>query len=138
MTTPTAIQWPELTLKCGTKVTLRYSYASDYQLMRWGRSLADASAVELAAAMAGSFIEGKWRSHGFERSLDLADLMEPDDQHPMMDAVMQAIKNRYPELGVSAQPTPGMTEAPKTGSSNFGHSQFLPVASGSQTTDSGV
>jgi hypothetical protein len=134
--TPTAIEWPKITLACGETFTLRYSYASDYQLVRWGKNLASASTLELAAAMAGEFIApGKWRSRGFERPVDLADLMAPEDEKPLVEAVMVAVKNRYPELEVFARPIPGKeTET----TSDSGPSPQAETASVSKTNDSGA
>jgi hypothetical protein len=103
---PQTIQWPEITVG-GLKLTLRLSYAAHYQLTRWGKTLADATAVELAAAMAGAFdASGKWKSAGFAAPLDLADLMEQADEAPLIAAVTDAIKKAYPELEVSAQAVP--------------------------------
>ena len=43
--------------------------------------------------------------------MDLADLMQPEDEKPLIEAVAIAVKNRYPELELSRQ-TPG-TEKPQ-------------------------
>lgn len=59
--------------------------------------------------MCGSFVDGKWRSTGFERPLDLADLMEPGDEVDLILKVTIAIKNRYPESEVRVEATPGTT-----------------------------
>jgi hypothetical protein len=109
--TPQAIDWPSITVG-GQSFTLRYSYAANYQLARWGRTLADANSIELAASMAGTFDStGRWRSAGFERALDLADMLDPSDEPLIIVAVTDAIKKAYPELEVSARQTPE-TKAP--------------------------
>ena len=145
--TPTTIEWPKVTIG-GVKdrFTLRYAYAADYQLARWGKNLASANSLELAAAMAGNFdADGNWKSAGFERPVDLADLMLPEDEQPLLKAVGVAVKNRYPELDVTAQPIPGKTEAPetvnttgKTDSSDSGPLPRLRAVSDSATANSGA
>lgn len=135
--TPTAIIWPTVKLACGEILTLRYSYAADYQITRWGKTLATATPLELAAAMAGEFTSpGKWRSRGFERAVDLADIMEPGDETPLVEGVLAAIKNRYPELEISARPAPGKTQT-GTGSDS-GHLQSAETVSASMKNDSGA
>ncbi|TAK97437.1 MAG: hypothetical protein EPO08_21290 [Rhodospirillaceae bacterium] len=110
--TPKTIEWPEIILS-GRRLILRLSYAANYQLARWGRSIADGNTIELAAAMAGEFLpDGRWRSAGFERPIDLADLMEASDELVMIEKVTEAVKKAYPELEVSARQTPETTEAP--------------------------
>jgi hypothetical protein len=141
--TPTTIEWPKVTIG-GVKerFTLRYAYASDYQLARWGRNLASANSLELAASMAGTFdTDGNWRSAGFDRPVDLADLMLPEEEKPLIEAVGLAVKNRYPELEVKAQPVPGIETAPnpaKTGSSGSGPLPLQSADSDSATDVSGV
>jgi hypothetical protein len=139
--TPTTIEWPKATIG-GVKdrFTLRYAYSADYQLARWGRNLASANSLELAAAMAGNFdADGSWRSAGFERPLDLADLMRPEEEKPLIEAVAVAVKNRYPELEVKAQPIPGSDEArTTTGSSISGPSPLPSAALDCQTPVSGA
>jgi hypothetical protein len=109
---PASIDWPVVSIG-NARFTLRYSYASDYQLARWGKNLASADSLELAAAMAGSFTApGEWRSAGFNRAIDLADQMLPEDEKPLIEAVAIAVKNRYPELELSRQ-TPGTEKPPE-------------------------
>jgi hypothetical protein len=111
MEKPTAVEWPQVTIG-GLKYTLRLSYAANYQMARWGKNLASATTIELAAAMMGNFDpDGKWRSAGFERAVDLADMMESSDELPVIAAVTEAIKKAYPELEITAQQTP-VTQAP--------------------------
>jgi hypothetical protein len=124
--TPQAIQWPEITVS-GRKFTLRFSYAAQYQLTRWGRTLADATAVEIAAACAGAFTpDGKWKSEGFEKSIHFADLMMPGDEAAVIEAVIDAVKKAYPELAVSARPVP---ETPMTTAADGSISGPLPLPS---------
>ena len=106
MKTPTTIEWPTANVG-GETFTLRYSYAANYQLATWGKNIASATSIELAAAMAGAFVDGKWQSAGFNRPLDLADLMEPEQETPLIAAVADALKKAYPELEVISQPGPG-------------------------------
>ena len=121
--TPQAIQWPEITVS-GRKFTLRFSYAAQYQLTRWGKTLADATAIEIAAACAGSFdASGKWKSEGFEKPIHFADMMEPGDEAALIEGVLQSIKKAFPEVEVSARPTPEMAAATKTDGSMSGPSE---------------
>jgi hypothetical protein len=127
--TPQAIAWPEITVG-GRKFTLRFSYAAQYQLTRWGRTLADATAIEIAAACAGSFdAAGKWHSEGFEKPIHFADLMDTGDETAVIDGVLAAIKNRYPEVAVSARPTPETVSATSSDGSTSGPSGPAAVAS---------
>jgi hypothetical protein len=136
MPIPTSIEWPKVTLACGETLILRYAYAADYQLARWGKTLATATPLELAAVMAGEFTEpGKWKSRGFERAVDLADLMQPSDEEPIVKGVMEAIKNRFPDLDISARPVPGKGET-ATDSVSGPSPQALPDST-SLTTASG-
>jgi hypothetical protein len=141
--TPTAIEWPKITVG-GVKgrFTLRYAYSADYQLARWGKNLASANSMELAAAMCGTFDQdGAWHSAGFERAVDLADLMLPAEERPVVEAVAVAVKNRYPELEVKAQPIPGNETAqsiPANDASNSGPSPSPDPASGSVIATSGA
>ncbi len=112
--TPQAIQWPEITVS-GRKFTLRFSYAAQYQLTRWGKTLADATAIEIAAACAGTFdASGKWKTEGFDKPIHFADLMEPGDEAGLIEGVLAAIKKAYPEVAVSARPNPEMASATKS------------------------
>jgi hypothetical protein len=130
--TPQAIVWPEITVG-GRKFTLRFSYAAQYQLTRWGRTLTStmpdsATWLEIAAASAGSFdASGKWTSEGFARALDFADLMEPGDEMPLMEAVTAALKKASPKPEVSAQPVPE-SETTKNDSSTSGPSALQAAA----------
>ena len=101
------IEWPTVVLACKRSFTFRLSYSANYQLARWGKNIGDATSIELAAAMAGEFVEGKWRSAGFERAIDLADIMEREDELPIMEAVTASIKKAFPEqVEVSLQAVP--------------------------------
>ncbi len=116
-TRPTAIDFPQLTVG-GQSFTLRYSYAAEYQLARWGKNLGSATAIELAAAMAGHFDdEGRWRTHGFERPIDFADLMDAHDEPIVIKAATDAIKKAFPEA--NAPPAdPGQSTANETPTNN--------------------
>ncbi len=121
--TPQAIQWPEITVS-GRKFTLRFSYAAQYQLTRWGKTLADATAIEIAAACAGSFdASGKWKTEGFDKPIHFADLMVPGDEAAVIDGVLSAVKKAYPEVEFSARPNPEMASATKTDGSMSGPSE---------------
>ena len=140
----TAIAWPEVTI-AGESYLVRYTYASDVMLSSWGKTLATATLLEASAAMLGNFVKpGKWRSAGFERPIDLADLFEgPDEAQKVFDAVGPAIKNRYPDLEISARQNPGSEAAPKTMDENPilssapGRSPSPAQDSGSQNQNSG-
>ena len=59
--TPKAIDWPRVQIGA-EEFTLRYSYASNYQLAKWGKTIQTATNVELAASMCGKFNSaGHWR-----------------------------------------------------------------------------
>src|ERR1035438_4950107 len=51
--TPKAIDWPRVQIGA-EEFTLRYSYASNYQLAKWGKTIQTATNVELAASRNGS------------------------------------------------------------------------------------
>jgi hypothetical protein len=107
--TQAPIEWPTISVGSGKEkreFTLRMSYAANYQLTRWGVNTAKATAIELAAAMAGQFVDGKWRSEAFARPQDLADLMEPTDEQGLLEAVLAALVKASPEAVVSLQPVP--------------------------------
>lgn len=104
---PKAIDWPRI--KIGAQeFTLRFSYASNYQLAAWKKTLGSATNIELAASMAGSFdTKGKWHSAGFDNGLELADLLSelsPEDQWDtetkVLEAVTDALKKAFPGLEV--------------------------------------
>lgn len=132
--TPQAIQWPEISVS-GRKFTLRFSFASQCQLTAWGKSSVPgtpnfATDLEWIASMCGSFdAAGKWHSEGFPRALDLADLMEPEDWAPIVEAMLTALKKAHPTLEVSAQqPVPKPSETPKSDSSISGPSELQAAA----------
>lgn len=106
-----AVEWPKVTVG-GRSITLRYSFAAGVILGRWGKSLfaGNATNVDLAAAMAGSFDEhGKWHSIGYERSIDLADEVLDAEAGPLMEGVSEALKKAFP--GVTFQSEPGAMNA---------------------------
>ncbi len=106
-----AIEWPKAILG-GREFTFRLSYAAYVQLARWGKSVATATVLELGAACAGNFdAAGKWRSEGFDRPIDLADIMESQDESKLSDAVVAALKKVLPEAEVSLQPIPAEVAA---------------------------
>ena len=112
--TQAPIEWPKIRVGSGKDVrefTLRMSYAANYQLTRWGVNMAQATGIELAAAMAGEFVNGKWKSEGFQRPQDLADLMEATDELSLMDAVLASLKKAQPGVEISLQPVPATVEA---------------------------
>ena len=114
-TVPTTapIEWPKIRVGTGKdarEFTLRMSYAANYQLTRWGKNVGNATAIDLAAAMAGEFVNGKWRSEGFSRSQDLADMMEPADEQGVLDAVLRGLTLAQPEAVISLQPVPAVVE----------------------------
>jgi hypothetical protein len=107
------IKWPSVTLAGGQMLTFRLSYAAHFQLAQWGKNVATASVLELAAAAAGSFdpITGKWRSEGFQRALDFADIMEPADEPLVTEALIEAVKKAVPEAEISVQAIPAEATA---------------------------
>lgn len=116
---PTAIQWPAIQVG-DERFILRYSYSTQYQLASWGKGIGTATNVELAAAMAGRWDErGRWRSAGFAKAVELADLfadLDPEiqeqQQTAMLMAITDAIKKAFPDLEVISAPPaldPGKT-----------------------------
>ena len=106
------IAWPSVTLGSGLKITFRLAYSAYYQLSRWGIEIDKATVIELAAAAAGEFdAAGKWRSAGFVRPIDFADMLEPGDEAAISEAVVDALKKVLPEAVLSVQPIPAATEA---------------------------
>jgi hypothetical protein len=90
------IQWPTLKVGGETK-TLRFSHSASFQLAKWGFSTQYTDSLKipfiaLAAAMMGEFDgSGKWRSTGWERPVDLADVMQAEEIPPMVEAVREAM-----------------------------------------------
>ncbi len=97
--------WPTVTVG-GRSITLRYSFAAGVQLGKWGTSVArGASLFELCAAMAGNFDQdGKWRSIGYPRALDLADEVLDDEVPVLMEATKTALKKVFPGLTFTSEP----------------------------------
>ena len=101
-----AIDWPKATIG-GVEYTLRLTYPAHAQLLAWGFGGVDKSipVAAWAAAMAGTFSKaGKWRSAGFDRWVDVADLLSPEETLPLAAAVEDAIKKAAPEATVAAAP----------------------------------
>lgn len=122
------IAWP--VVKLGDfSLTFRVAYAAHFQLAQWGKNIASATILELAAASAGRFVDGKWRSEGFPRAVDLADLMEDGDESRINAAVLDALKKAYPEAEIALQPNPAKTATMSDGS-GFGPSEPVPTALG--------
>lgn len=108
------IKWPSVVI-AGRSLTFRVSYSSHYQLARWSKNVATATVLELAAASAGTFDEaGKWHSEGFERPVDLADMMTQEDEPLVSEAVLSALKKALPEAEFSVPPIPAEVLAPNT------------------------
>jgi hypothetical protein len=90
------------TIRIGDRVFfLQYTYTSAYQLKRWGRNIASASWLELAAAMAYEAEGGKLRSAGFERPTDFADLIDLNNAPDLTGPTCEALKKAYPDLEFS-------------------------------------
>lgn len=125
MQKPDAIQFPELKAN-GRVFVIKLGYTAMCQLGRWGRNIATASMIELAAAMAcETQADRSLRNCGFERSTDFTDALGDDfaDEAALIAGVTEAIKNRYPELAVSTAPgtiqsetssEPGPSPSPET------------------------
>jgi hypothetical protein len=128
---PKAIEWPTVTIGAET-FTLRYSYASNYQLTKWGKAIGTATNIELGASMCGTFDgRGRWKSAGFGNPLELADRisdLEPAEalatETALLNAITDALKKAFPALEIVQKPAqPGSTMA-KTNSSTSGPSQL--------------
>lgn len=113
-TVPQAIQWPTIRVG-GRDWTLRLSYAAHYKLGQWGKTIADATIFEVAAACAGEFdpLTGKWSSADFRRPIDFADLVLPEEAaglENIADVVTDVIKKAAPGVEVSAAQPPAQVE----------------------------
>lgn len=109
--TPQPIDWPSVTIG-GKRFTLRFAYSAYYQLTKWGKNIATADVLEMAAASAGTFDkEGRWHSAGFSSALDLADMIEGDEGAALLEAVAEAVKKAVPEAAVTVQPIPAPIDA---------------------------
>ena len=108
-----AIDWPKASIG-GTEYTLRLSYPAHAQMFRWGfGGVSNIPIAAWAAAMAGHFDKsGKWRSAGFERWVDVADVLLDAEREPLTAAVQDAIKKAAPEAIVQALPVPAETDQP--------------------------
>jgi len=126
--TPSAIDWP--TIKVGQRIFwLRYNYAANYQLNRWGLNLASATTLELSAAMASEpDAAGDLHNCGFPKPTYLADLVPEGENPDFRTAVAEAIKKVRPELGILFEPVPAKAENPETTSSAPGPSPEAPPA----------
>lgn len=108
-----AIDWPKATIG-GVEFTLRLSYPAHAQMFRWGfGGVGNIPIAAWAAAMAGHFDErGKWKSAGFDRWLDVADVLLDEERDPLTVAVQAAIKKAAPEAIIQAAPLPAGAAAP--------------------------
>lgn len=108
-----AIEDAKVTLQCGVVLTLRVCYATHYLLGKWGKNVATANSIELAAASCGSVnpVTQSWVPQ-FGTDLELAGLMTQEDELPVVSAVMEALKKAYPEADFSAQPIPEAASTP--------------------------
>ena len=128
---PKAIDWPRVQIGEDTLV-LRYSYASNYQLARWGKTIQSASNIELGAAMCGKFdTKGKWRSSAFTNPVELADLISELDANKqgstetaLLEGITAALKKAFPALEVAQTPAQNGVIAAKTDSWSSGPSQL--------------
>ena len=109
-----AIDWPKASIG-GTEYTLRLSYPAHAQMFRWGfGGVSNIPIAAWAAAMAGWFDNaGKWRSAGFERWVDVADILLDSEREPLTSAVQDAIKKAAPEAIIQAAPLPAGAAAPQ-------------------------
>jgi hypothetical protein len=109
------IEDTKVTLQCGVVLTLRVCYATHYLLGKWGKNVATANSIELAAAACGSVnpVTTAWVPQ-FGSDLELAGLMSQDDELAVSGAVVEALKKAYPEADFSAQPIPEAASTPDT------------------------
>jgi hypothetical protein len=127
--TPKAIDWPRVQIGA-EEFTLRYSYASNYQLAKWGKTIQTATNVELAASMCGKFNSaGHWHSTGFQNPVELADLLSEVDadrqqatETALLEGITDALKKAFPGLEVAQTPAQNGVATAKTDSSNSGPS----------------
>jgi hypothetical protein len=110
-----AIEDTKVTLQCGVALTLRVCYATHYLLGKWGKNVATANSIELAAAACGSVhpVTTAWIPQ-FGSDLELAGMMSQEDENPVAAAVIDALKKAYPEADFSAQPIPEAASTPDT------------------------
>jgi hypothetical protein len=111
MEKPQPIDWPRVKIG-GKEFTLRFAYSAYYQLAKWGKNIASADVLEMAAAAAGNFDPGgNWHSAGFSSPLDLADLIVGDEGDALLAALADALKKAAPGTETTVQPVPAKSEA---------------------------
>ena len=110
-----AIEDTKVTLQCGVALTLRVCYATHYLLGKWGKNVATANSIELAAASCGSVnpTTQAWVPQ-FSSDVELAGMMTQEDEAIVVPAVIEALKKAYPEADFSAQPIPEATASTDT------------------------
>lgn len=116
------VAYPTITAG-GQTYQLRFAHGAWFQLQAWGFVLGDAARpipiLALAAAAAGSVdANGRWKSAGFARPLDLADAMLPGETLASLDApVLAALEKAAPKatLTVVQPPATDPTTGPTSG-----------------------
>jgi hypothetical protein len=111
-----AIEWPKAKI-AGVEYTFRLAYPARSQLIAWGFGFGGSyPAIPIAAwaaAMAGAFDKnGKWRSAGFERWMDVTDAVQEAEIEALSTAVNEAIKKASPESIVTVDPGPAKDHPP--------------------------
>lgn len=115
------VAYPTITAG-GQTYQLRFAHGAWFQLQMWGFMIGDPEKpiplLALAAAAAGHVdSNGKWKTVGFTRPLDLADVMlpgeTPDSYFP---AVMEALGKVAPAAILALNPPPA--DEPASGAPN--------------------
>ncbi len=101
-----AIEWPKVNLG-GRSYVLRMSFSATCQMVAWGFGEHDAiPPAAWAAALAGNWVGGRWRSAAWPKWTDLTDVMSEDELLPMSRAVDDALKKAYPAATVQTETQP--------------------------------
>jgi hypothetical protein len=104
------VQYPTISVG-GKAYQLRFAHAAWFLLQQWGYVIGDEKSpipmAALAAAAAGEVdANGKWRSAGFGRPIDMLDLMNDSETlASLAEPVMEALKKAAPKADLTlAQP----------------------------------
>jgi len=100
--TGSPVTYPSITIG-GKQYQLRFAHSAWYLLSSWGYEInAQIPIVVLAAAAAGEVgPDGRWKSAGFARPIDLTDAMiEGESLAALAEPVLEALKKAAPKASV--------------------------------------
>jgi hypothetical protein len=107
------VEWP--TVKVGSEVVyFALTFAAHFLLQKWGLQIGKASDFEIAAACAGTIVNGVRKSLGLT-PLEFADMLanvgDPELPGQVIAAAVHAAKKVYPDVVVLPPPASGTTES---------------------------